>query len=147
MKGIDMTVHNTPGSHGYGDPQAGYGADPQAGGGFQQQQPSQQGWAPSAYSAPAPGQEGYGYAPQGYPQAQPSGFGTLFSLDFSVKRAHVVAKLVQILAIVAGMSFAVWGLFEFIAVAASEVPWGGWRSPPSSSAPSRGRPSDSSCPR
>ena len=118
-----MTVPNTPGSHGYGDPQAGYGADPQAGGGFQQQQPSQQGWAPSAYSAPAPGQEGYGYAPQGYPQ--PSGFGTLFSLDFSVKRAHVVAKLVQILAIVAGMSFAVWGLFEFIAVAASEVPWGG----------------------
>ena len=128
-----MTVPNTPGSHGYGDPQAGYGADPQAGygdpqigygdpqagygadpqagGGFQQQQPSQQGWAPSAYSAPAPGQEGYGYAPQGYPQAQPSGFGTLFSLDFSVKRAHVVAKLVQILAIVA--------------VAASEVPWGG----------------------
>ena len=142
-----MTVPNTPGSHGYGDPQAGYGADPQAGygdpqigygdpqagygadpqagGGFQQQQPSQQGWAPSAYSAPAPGQEGYGYAPQGYPQAQPSGFGTLFSLDFSVKRAHVVAKLVQILAIVAGMSFAVWGRFEFIAVAASEVPWGG----------------------
>ena len=141
-----MTVPNTPGSHGYGDPQAGYGADPQAGygdpqigygdpqagygadpqagGGFQQQQPSQR-WAPSAYSAPAPGQEGYGYAPQGYPQAQPSGFGTLFSLDFSVKRAHVVAKLVQILAIVAGMSFAVWGLFEFIAVAASEVPWGG----------------------
>ena len=95
-----MTVPNTPGSHGYGDPQAGYGADPQAG-----------------YGDP---QIGYGD-----PQAQPSGFGTLFSLDFSVKRAHVVAKLVQILAIVAGMSFAVWGLFEFIAVAASEVPWGG----------------------
>ena len=128
-----MTVPNNPG-------QGGYQQQPGQGG---YQQPGQQGWAPSAYSAaPAPGQDAYGqqpgqdvygqnpqgyvqpgadaygYGQQAFPQPrQGGGFGAAFSMNFQNKGGVALAKIAQLVSMIAGAGFAFYGLFDLLAIA------------------------------
>ena len=132
-----MTVPNNPG-------QGGYQQQPGQGG---YQQPGQQGGAPSAYSAaPAPGQDAYGqqpgqdvygqnpqgyvqpgadaygYGQQAFPQPrQGGGFGAAFSMNFQNKGGVALAKIAQLVSMIAGAGFALYGVFNFIYVATSDV--------------------------
>ncbi|MFP7707116.1 hypothetical protein [Trueperella sp. LYQ141] len=76
------------------------------------QQPTAQ---PGAYQQPYPPQPGYGY-PQQQPAA-PSAFGALFSVDFKRTFTPVLAKLVQIVAIIVGIGFCVTSVWGFIVLA------------------------------
>ena len=105
----------------FSQPAGGQAGDPNAAQyqqGFQEQQGYGQQWAPSAYSAPAPGQ---GQAPYGYqqPPVNPSAFGYLFNLDFNKRGGKGLAKIAQILAIVAAGILLIYALFALIAVLSS----------------------------
>ena len=128
-----MTVPNNPG-------QGGYQQQPGQGG---YQQPGQQGWAPSAYSAaPAPGQDAYGqqpgqdvygqnpqgyvqpgadaygYGQQAFPQPrQGGGLAAAFSMNFQNKGGVALAKIAQLGSMIAGAGFALYGLFDLLAIA------------------------------
>lgn len=77
-----------------------YGQQPQG------QPQGQQGFAPSAYSAPQPG---YGHPNQG------GGFGGLFKTDFGSRITSSVASTIMLLALVAFGIFAGYALFDLIA--------------------------------
>lgn len=89
-----------------------FGGYPQQG--HQGQQWGQQGYAPSAYSAPQPG-----YGQPQFAQSEPSAFGALFSTNFAQRFTAPLAKLVMLLGIIAAGIFAGYGLFEFITLLTS----------------------------
>lgn len=83
-----------------------------------------EGYAPSAYSAPQPGQPGYGqqpgYAhqpgfggPGGFPQQQ-GGFASLFSTNFAQRATPGLVKILMLLGIVAFGIFAGYALFDLL---------------------------------
>lgn len=87
---------------------------------FQQNnnQPPQDGYAPSAYSAPQPGygqQQPYGQQPGGFGQ-QSGGFGALFSTSFATRATPTLVKNIMLLALVAFGIFAGYALFDLLTI-------------------------------
>lgn len=70
----------------------------------------QQQWAPSAYSAPSTGAYPYGYATP----ASPSGFGSMFSLNFTEPVAPRIAKPVMILSYIFAAAQIIIGFIFFL---------------------------------
>lgn len=96
---------------------------------YQQNNP-QDGHAPSAYSAPQPGQQGQpgpgmGGYPQGGFQQQPSGFAAMFSTNFGMRATGSLIKIIMLMGVVAFGIFAGYALFDLLSILTADYGPGG----------------------